>query len=285
MRGIILGILASLLSAATALIVANTGTHGVNPMWLLLAQYIVGSLMAPPRRLPVVSIKWHFLRLVAGLWAFGGYYAALSLPHSRPAEISMLLNVAPVIATFFVSSRLQSRLGAVLAFIGVALALSANSTSATFSLGYFSTAHVLAFTAALAYAASIVLLGYLAKAGERPATTNSIYNLSAGICILLALLITRPSAPLSLLPVLSVGILAAIRIQVLTVAAVSPAESAKVSVLSNLAFVWLAIAAAVQGEHQGILQGIAIVTVMIGVVIASKSRSVFVWPRARNSCC
>jgi drug/metabolite transporter (DMT)-like permease len=289
MDGVTLGVLASLLSAATALIVARTGVAGVSPLWLLFAQYLVGAVFAPPRRLPAAPPRLHALRLLAGLWAFGGYYAALAAPGTRPAEISMVLNTAPVFAVFFATPSMTTRFGALLAFGGVILALSGG-----FGAMSVAAAHLLAFTAAIAYATSIVVLGILSREGEAPSTTNAWYNSMAGLCVLAALLIVRPPAPASWWPVLAVGVIAAARIQILTVAAVSPAASARVSVLSNLAFVWLAAAEAARGEHRGPAGWAALLLVLGGVALAnarssgtetgsdeverSKPRSLIPWP-------
>ena len=264
MNGITLGVLASLLSAVTALIVVRTGVEGVHPLWLLFAQYLVGAIMAPPRRLPVAPIRLHLLRLAAGLWAFGGYYAALAAPGTHPAEVSMVLNTAPVFAIFFATPSARARLGALLAFGGVILALSGG-----FGKMSIAAAHLLAFTAAIAYATSIVVLGLLAKNGDMPSTTNALYNSAAGLCVMGAIAVARPPLPASYWPVLAVGVIAAARIHILTVAAVDPAESARVSVLSNLAFVWLAIVEEMRGEHHGMLRWGALVLVLAGVVLAN----------------
>jgi drug/metabolite transporter (DMT)-like permease len=256
-RGIALGTAASLLSAATALIVSRAG--GVNPLWLLLAQYLVGAAFSKPGR-PAAPRRLHALRLGAGLWAFGGYYLALSLPGSRAEDMSMLINTAPVFATFWTTPDRRARLGAVLAFAGVAAALGSGG------LAGLSKAHALALSAAAAYTVSIIVLGRLAEAGEPPATTNGFYNRAAGACVLLALGAARPGAPAHWWPVLAVGVIAAARIHILTVAAVDPAQSARVSVLSNLAFVWLAAAAAAQGAPQ---RWPALAVVVAGVLLAS----------------
>lgn len=268
MDGITLGVLASLLSAATAVIVARTGAEGVHPLWLLFAQYVVGAAFSPPRRLPAAPLKLHGLRLFAGLWAFGGYYAALASPGARAAEVSMVLNTAPVFAIFFATPNLKTRVGALLAFGGVMMALSGGSAGISFAAS-----HLLAFTAALAYATSIIVLGSLATKGEAPSTTNSLYNSMAGVCVIMALLIARPPAPAAWWPVIAVGVIAAARIQILTIAAVSPAASARVSVLSNLAFVWLAAAEGFKGERQDPAGWAALALVLGGVVLANARAS------------
>lgn len=245
MRGTFLGILASLLSAAAAMSIARTENGGVNPLWLLLIQYLVGVTLAPPRRWPVAPLGLHALRLAAGLWAFGGYYLALASRNARPSEISMLLNTAPVFTTFIATRNRRARLGALLAFTGVAAELWNRVAHATISGPY-----ILALTAAGAYTASFLLLGNLATAGEAPSTTNSVYNAAASLLVLLMLVAARPVAPTSWFAVAAIGMIAALRIQVLTIAAVNPREAARVSVLSNLAFVWMAIWEAIEGSRQ-----------------------------------
>jgi drug/metabolite transporter (DMT)-like permease len=179
----------------------------------------------------------------------------------------MVLNTAPVFATFIAAPSLGVRLGALLAFAGVAAALWGEVGPAAIAAP-----HMLALTAAVAYAASILVLGHLAKAGEAPSTTNSLYNAAAGLCVGAALFAARPAAPASWLPVLSIGVIAALRIQVLTVAAVSPAVSARVSVLSNLAFVWLAIGEAARGGHEPARWG-ALALVVAGTSLANAGGS------------
>jgi drug/metabolite transporter (DMT)-like permease len=267
MRGAALGVLASLLSAAAALIVARTGAQGVDPLWLLAAQYAVGALMAPPARRPSAPLRLHFLRLMAGLWAFGGYYLALGARGTRPSEISMLINTAPVLATFWTTRSRNARGGALIAFAGVAAALSGRAQA-----GGLQAAHAVALSAALAYAVSIVTLGKLSARGESPATTNAVYNWSAAAFVAAALLLRRPGGPASWAWVLAAGAIAAARIQILTIAAVDPAESARVSVLANLAFVWLALADAAKAGagdpgHWG-----ALAVVICGVLVASVKR-------------
>ncbi len=268
MRGVFLGVLASLLSALTALIVADSGMKGIHPLWLLLAQYLVGMFMSPPRKLPIhAPIKWHLLRLVAGLWAFGGYYAALATPGSSPSEMSLVLNIAPVLVIFFSTSHWKSRLGSVLAFMGVILVLSKDLASLSFSH-----AHLLALSAAGAYAGSFLLLARLAQKGETPRAINSFYNFSAGICVLGTILIGQFSLPPIWWPALAVGCVAALRIQILTIGSVNPVESGKIAVLSNLAFVWLALVECCRGTHYDSQQLFAFALVSAGVVLANAPR-------------
>jgi hypothetical protein len=255
---------ASLLSAVTALIVSRTGAGGVHPLWLLLPQYLVGCVLSPPRRLPAAPVRLHVLRLLAGLWAFGGYYAALASPSARPAEISMLLNIAPVLATFFATPNKRTRLGALVAFCGVAATLGSQAgwTSLT-------GAHLLALSAAGAYATSIIVVGRLTEVGEAPSTTNALYNSAAGLCVTAALSAFKPASPPVLWPVVAIGVIAAVRIRILTEAAVNPPESARVSVLSNLAFVWLSIAEAVSGARYDARRLCALGLVVLGVMLGS----------------
>jgi drug/metabolite transporter (DMT)-like permease len=264
METLTLGFLASLLSAATALIVAFKGAHGVHPLWLLLAQYTVGVILSPPKKFPIIALKFHILRLFAGLWAFGAYYFALATAGALPSEMSMILNTAPVFVTFFSVRDFKSRLGAILAFLGVAATLSSKGMSLNLTH-----AHFLALTAAGAYAFSFVMLGFLAKSGEAPSTTNAFYNFAAGLCIGLLLIIIRPALPFEWWPVFAVGIIAAARIEILTRAATDPIESARVSVLTNLAFIWLAIVEVVQGVSHGPWEGVALVFVVVGVGLNS----------------
>ncbi|MDH4466761.1 MAG: hypothetical protein QE271_01780 [Bacteriovoracaceae bacterium] len=154
MNALIWGTIASLLSAVTALIVASSSANGVNPLWLLGAQYLVGIIFCPPKQYPVAPIKIHALRLVSGLWAFGAYYFALSFPDTGPKEASMILNTAPVFATFYAVPEFRTRLGAIFASAGVVLSLASSNTALSFHFSY-----VLALTAAFAYAASFYYFG------------------------------------------------------------------------------------------------------------------------------
>lgn len=264
MRGTILGVVASLLSAATAWTVASTKARGVHPLWLLLAQYLIGAVLSPPRRWPVAPIRLHFLRLAAGLWAFGGYYAALVSVDAKPSEISMLLNTAPVFATFIATKSLRARLGSLVAFTGVAAMLWGVGSHAAFA------PYVLALTAAGAYVVSFLVLGHLSIAGERPSTTNSLYNGTACLLVGSLLVALRPGIPTSWLPIVLIGAIAALRIQVLTIAAVNPSEAARVSVLANLAFVWLAVAEEIYRQPHSAHWG-SLVLVVAGALLADRA--------------
>ncbi|WP_299010628.1 hypothetical protein [uncultured Shewanella sp.] len=270
MKSIILGILASLLSAATAIIIISTESGSLNPLWLLMGQYIVGICLSPPRQLPLASLSLHGLRLVAGLWAFGAYYLALSTEGSSAAETSMILNTAPIFATFYAVTHFRARLSALLAFIGVATMLLVSGDS---SAGYFNQGQLLALSAAIAYAASFIILGLLSSKGESPKTTNSIYNLCSCVIIAIILCIIQPPLPPTWWPVLAVGAIAALRIQVITLAATSPEASARVSVLTNLAFIWLALYEIFQGKNYSLLEWLALAVVMLGVGLSPSQKS------------
>ena len=269
MRSLSLGVLASLLSAATALIITSTGSDAVSPLWLLLGQYLVGIVLAPPRRKPVAPLSLHALRLVAGLWAFGAYYVALGVPGASASQASMILNTAPIFATFYAVTQPRARFSALLAFAGVALSLVAQGKGF-----HFSQWQLLALSAAVAYAASFILLGMLSAKGESAGTTNSLYNLSSGVVIILLLVIIHPPLPVHWWPVFAVGGIAAVRIQVLTMAATTPEESARVSVLTNLAFLWLALAELLQGRSYSLGEWAALALVMLGVGLSPRSRPV-----------
>ncbi|TFH93379.1 EamA family transporter [Vibrio ouci] len=270
MKSIALGVFASILSAAIALIITTTGSHSVHPLWLLMGQYIIGSGIAFPRSRPVVSLKLHGWRLITGLWAFGAYYAVLGMQGASAAEASMILNSAPIFATFYAIGQIRARLSALFAFIGIAMMLMANKTSIEFQLW-----QLLALSAALAYAASFIILGTLSRLGEPPMTTNSIYNLSAGGVIAILLLVYQPALPTSWWPVLAVGGIAALRIQVITYAANSPAAAARVSVLTNLAFVWLVLIEWFQGRTYSLTEWLAIALVIfaIGLIRPNQGKS------------
>ncbi|MCK6263969.1 DMT family transporter [Vibrio sp. ZSDE26] len=257
MQSLTLGIFASLLSAAIALIITSIGSQAVHPLWLLMMQYVVGSVIALPRNRPVVKLRLHGWRLITGLWAFGAYYVALGIQGASAAEASMILNSAPIFATFYAISQIRARLSAIIAFIGISMMLSANEAYIEFELW-----QLLALSAALAYAASFVILGRLSNLGEHPNTTNSIYNLLAGLAIGILLLVYQPALPTSWWPVFAVGGIAALRIQVLTFAASSVETSARVSVLTNLAFVWLALVEWFQGRMYSPFEWVAMVLVV-----------------------
>ncbi len=278
MQSIILGIIASILSSLTALTVSYTGHHNIHPLWLLLAQYIVGIIISRPKKLPSKLIQLHLIRLVAGLWAFGGYYVALSNYSINPTEASMLINVAPVFAIFIATPNVVTRLGSLLSFCGVIILIIGGLGKVSIVTGHF-----LALSAAIAYSASIIILGQLSKYGETPSTTNSFYNLVAALVILFIILLLRPPLPQIFWPVFLIGIIAAIRIQILTVAAVNPLESARVSVLSNLAFVWLAIIDQICGVSQGSLRWTALVLVIGGITVANISLLKIKKPATLNS--
>lgn len=268
MQSLILGVLASLLSAATAWIISFSSGYSINPLWLLLGQYIVGVLLSPPRSKPVAPIYLHVIRLVVGIWAFAGYYIALATPGASAADASMLLNTAPIFATFYAVRQKRARLSAVLAFIGVALTLVSQHKGDL----HFAMWQILALSSALAYAASFIILGVLGTKGEKAKATNSIYNLLSVVVIAILLIIIRPAFPVHWWPIVVVGGIAALRIQVITIAATSPEASAKVSILTNLAFVWLAIIELVQGEHYSLLQYASMALVILGVGISPRSK-------------
>ena len=235
MRTVLLGTVASLLSALTALVVIRAGESSLSPLWLLLAQYVVGLLMSPPRSWPTAPIRLHAIRLVYGLWAFGAYYFALARPGASAIELSMILNAAPILVTFHVTRDYRARAGSLLAFLGVALTLRPGLDGLPLSAS-----KLLAATAAVAYASSFVVLGALSASGERATTTNGLYNASAGLVVLLIVLVIKPKLPGQIWPILAVGFMAALRIQVITAAAISSRDSAIVSTLTNLSFFWLA---------------------------------------------
>lgn len=269
MRTLLLGAVASLLSAITALIVSSQGSASIHPLWLLIAQYLVGALLNPPHELPKAPLRLHALRSVVGVWAFAAYYAALSWPGASAIEVSMLLNAAPLLVTFQAVRDLRARAGAVLAFAGLALTLQPGTAGLNLN-----GSHLLAASAALAYAGSFLTLGQLALAGERARTTNGLYNLSAGMLTLILLAAIRPAWPASLWPVAAIGLIAAVRIHVITVAAHNPGDAALVSVLTNLAFFWLALADIYQGNIYGALKwtGLALVACGIGMTPLRRPR-------------
>ena len=269
MKSIILGVFASLLSAATAWVVSYSSNDYISPLWLLLGQYIVGIILSPPKLKPVAPFTLHGIRLAAGIWAFAGYYIALATPGASAADASMLLNTAPIFATFYAVKQNRARLSAILAFVGVALTIiSEHKGGLHFAIWQF-----LALTSALAYAASFIILGLLADRGEKPKTTSSVYNLLSVLVIIILIAIYRPSLPIHWWPVIVVGGIAALRIQVLTIAVTSPEASAKVSILTNLAFVWLAIAEVIQGTHYTLLQWVSMALVILGVGISPGSNA------------
>jgi hypothetical protein len=148
----------------------------------------------------------------------------------------MLLNLAPIIAIFIASRSTRARSGALLAFaasVGV-IGLTGWHASSAY-------ARALVISAAMAYACSIPLLGWLQARGERASTTSGIYNAGGTLVVASLILLLQPKAPASWWPVLLVGCLSAVRLGMLAVAAKTPDISARVSVLSNLAFVWLAV--------------------------------------------
>lgn len=204
--------------------------------------------------------------MVVGVWAFAGYYIALATHGSNAADASMLLNTAPIFATFYAVKETRARASAILAFIGVGLTLVAEHKGG-FS---FATWQMLALSSALAYAASFIVLGILGSKGEKAKTTSSIYNLLSVITIIILLAIFRPEFPAHWWPILVVGGIAALRIQVITIAAISPEASAKVSILTNLAFVWLAIIQIINGSNYSLLQWISMGLVILGVGISPR---------------
>lgn len=260
MQSIILGVVASFLSAAIALIITGIGSEFAHPLWLLMGQYLVGSLIALPRSRPTAKLTLHGWRLFTGMWAFGAYYVALGIEGASAAEASMILNSAPIFATFYAVALLRVRISALIAFLGIAIMMSGNKTDLEFESW-----QLLALSATLAYAASFIILGTLSNLGEHPSTTNSIYNLSAGVVTGILLLIYRPALPTDWWPVFSVCGIAALRIQVLTIAASSPEASARVSVLTNLAFVWLALVEWFQGRTYSLMEWGAMVLVIIAM--------------------
>lgn len=260
MRTLLLGIFASLLSAITAVIISGTSDALINPLWLLMAQFLAGAALSPGRIRRRAPLRLHVRRMLVGLWAFGAYYFALAWPGASAIEASMLLNAAPILVTFRTMRDIRSRAGALLAFAGLALTLQPGMQG--FNLNG---AHLLAASAALAYAGSFLSLGQLAAAGESPATTNRIYNRGAGLSTLLLLAIVRPAWPAQLWPVVAIGLIAALRIQVITVAARSPRDATLVSVLTNLAFFWLALADAYQGNSYAALKWMGLTLVACGV--------------------
>lgn len=269
MQSLILGVLASILSAATAWVITYSSHYAISPLWLLLGQYIVGVILSPPKQKPVAPLYLHGMRLAAGIWAFAGYYIALATPSASASDASMILNTAPIFATFYAVKQKQARLSAILAFIGVALTLIAGHKGDL----HFAMWQVLALSSAFAYAASFIILGILGSKGEKAKTTNSIYNLLSAVAICVLIAIFKPEFPLHWWPILVVGGIAALRIQVITVAATSPEASAKVSILTNLAFIWLAIAELIQGRHFSLLQYIAMALVILGVGISPRRNS------------
>ena len=133
--------------------------------------------------------------------------------------------------------------------------------------------HLLALTAAGAYTVSILVLGHLATAGEAPSTTNSLYNSAASFLVAAALVVVKPGAPASGLALLAIGAIAALRVLVLTIAAVSPRQAARVLVLSNLAFVWLAIGEALDSRPPSAARWGSLVLVVAGTLLANASSS------------
>ncbi|MDH4466762.1 MAG: hypothetical protein QE271_01785 [Bacteriovoracaceae bacterium] len=112
--------------------------------------------------------------------------------------------------------------------------------------------------------------------------------MGAGVFVAIALAFIRPSIPTEWGSILVIGAIAAIRIQIISVAAKNPAESAKVSILSGLAFLWLAIAEVFQGHVPNIFEYLAMALVLSGVYLSSQKsylRSAIKkqWANLRNS--
>ncbi|NRB25985.1 EamA family transporter [Shewanella sp.] len=178
----------------------------------------------------------------------------------------MILNTAPIFATFYAVTQIRARFSALLAFAGVALFLLANNGGVDFSLW-----QLLALSAAVAYASSFILVGVLSSKGESPGTINSIYNFGAAVVTAIILIVYQPPLPLHWWPVFAIGAIAALRIQVITIAATTPEESARVSVLTNLAFLWLAIVEIVQGRSYSVVEWVALGLVILGVGLSPKA--------------
>jgi drug/metabolite transporter (DMT)-like permease len=269
MGAVALGILASLLSAANALVIGRSGVEGSQVLWLLLAQYVVGLVFAAPKRQPVAPLRLHFARLLCGLWAFGGYYLALAQRGGSLVEVSLLLNLAPLLATLVNTRSGSARLGAVLSFVGLILLLSRDGWPISSA-----SARVLAMSASFAYALSITLLGYFPRFGESPRTTAGLYNLAGALCVVGAIAWLRPPMPPTWSAVVLVGALSAIRLLILTTLATDPAQSARISVLSNLAFVWLAIQEQFVASTWDLMRWTAMAVVIAGCAIANRFKAV-----------
>lgn len=261
---IFLGLAASLISALTALVVAKHCHSGSEVLYVLLVQYFIGSVINFRFGALKLKVSYHLLRLALGLWSFGGYFLALSQPGSSAATVSMILNSAPVLAVFFAPTGFRSKFGAFLAFVGLVIAVSLSSQT-EMQLA-FNLPLILVATAACAYAASFILLGVMRQAGESSRGINSTYNMSAFLVILLVLIFGKCSLPSTILPLVGVAGMSALRLQIITAAAKSPVISARVAVLANLSFLWLALYELVLGGRQSIYYWLGMLLVAVGSV-------------------
>lgn len=209
--GIALGLLSAAGSAAIAVVLA--GEEQLPTSWVLLIQSSVALLVSCaipasaailaaaqggqttiPMTMRTARYGRHFLRAVAGLAIYAFYYQ--SLKHAPKVDCSLLLNTAPLIVpilcvlTFRDKVPARAWAGVIVGFAGISLALIPAASFEALEPG-----HVLALLAGLAFACSTVLVRDLNRT-ERVTTTVFYYNAHCVVCLLVVLVVMRPSISL-----------------------------------------------------------------------------------------
>jgi drug/metabolite transporter (DMT)-like permease len=266
-----------------ALVVSSTLAFGVLPILGKLAYAAgVGTLPLLAWRYAIAAVLFSLLlrgrspgwAVRLRLWAIGGVFVVNSLTYFialrtvSASVVALLLYCYPVIVTLLAAlaglERLSPRSVAValLAFTGCAFAADADLGSILHSgpgagpslLGVEPGA-LFALAAALVYASYLVISSRFAADVQAPVLAQHLAQVSAAVCIALALAsggVSLPSSPRAWLPVLGIAVVSTVIALFTFLAGMALIGPTRASVLSSLeVIVTLSIAFVVLGERLG----------------------------------
>jgi drug/metabolite transporter (DMT)-like permease len=269
-----------------ALVVTSTLAFGVLPILGKLAYAAgVGTLPLLAWRYGIAALFFSLLlrgrspgwRVRLRLWALGGVFVLNSLSYFialrtvSASVVALLLYCYPVIVTLLAAAAGLERLTlrglvvALLAFSGCALAADADVGSilragpgAGWSLTGVEPGVLFALAAALIYASYLVISSRLAASVPAPVIAEHLAQVSALVCIALALAkggVALPTAPRAWLPVVGIALVSTVIALFTFLAGMALIGPTRAAVLSSLeVIVTLSLAFVLLGERLGARQ-------------------------------